>query len=241
MISSIAFVTATSCNRKGAKAAALRSSHRNIDVALGPWTCPNSTELSMSFLNAPRCVGSAYEIFERSFGPNVYGYNNTFMSAIDALNFGSLNCEEGCDDALKYGTLKIIKDRGQLNCGVYIPPHLTSRSMQTEISTKYCFLVAAAIFQGNPLAANVTYLGSEDFSVDFLPDFPAGFDIVAGVNWEDYVPLDSEISKEGLGKAMATSIYYWQDKFEYNGTLYDGVGKGLSLFTKVADSIFSVR
>ena len=152
----------------------------------------------MSFLNAPRCVGSAYEIFERSFGPNVYGYNNTFMSAIDALNFGSLNCEEGCDDALKYGTLKIIKDRGQLNCGVYIPPHLTSRSMQTEISTKYCFLVAAAIFQGNPLAANVTYLGSEDFSVDFLPDFPAGFDIVAGVNWEDYVPLDSEISKEGL-------------------------------------------
>ena len=195
----------------------------------------------MSFLNAPRCVGSAYEIFERSFGPNVYGYNNTFMSAIDALNFGSLNCEEGCDDALKYGTLKIIKDRGQLNCGVYIPPHLTSRSMQTEISTKYCFLVAAAIFQGNPLAANVTYLGSEDFSVDFLPDFPAGFDIVAGVNWEDYVPLDSEISKEGLqGHGNFYLLLAGQVRVQRN-TLRWRVGKGLSLFTKVADSIFSVR
>jgi len=224
---------------EGAKAAALRSSHRNIEVAIGPWTCPNSTELPMSFLNAPRCVGSTYEVFERSLGPNAYGYNNSFMPTIDAYNFGSLDCEGECDDALKYGTLKRIKERGQLNCGVYIPPHLTSKSLQTVISTKYCFLVAVAIFQGDPSAANVTYLGSEDFSVDFLPDFPADFDVVAGVNWEDYVSLDSEISEERLGKATATSFYYWQDKFEYNGTLYDGVGKGPSLFTHVADSTFS--
>ena len=229
-----------SCTNQGAKAAALRSSHRNIDAALGPWTCPNSTELPMSFLNAPRCVGSSYEVFERSLGPNAYGYNNSFMPTIDAFNFGSLECEGECDEALDYGTLKRIKERGQLNCGVYIPPNLTPESLQTVISTKYCFLVAVAIFQGDPLAANVTYLGSEDFSADFLPDFPADFDVVAGVNWGDYVSLDSEISADRLGKAVATSIYYWQDKFEYNGTLYDGVGKGPSLFTHVADSTFSM-
>lgn len=111
--------------------------------------CPaDSTngEVELSFFNAPLCVGNALEVFQEHLSQTVLSFNGpngAYIPAIDAPNFGSLNCDD-CEDILKTGRLKIINERGYLNCAVYLDPlhNLTRSSLATLVNVKFCQIMS---------------------------------------------------------------------------------------------------
>jgi len=216
---------------EGSKSAVVRATQ--IGLSQNPSSCSVSTKIydDVSFFNAPSCVGNLAEVQERSFGPDIYGYSNAYTPMIDAPNFGSLKCDEGCENALESGTLKRIKERGQLNCAVFLSsiPNLTTSSLPILISEKYCRAVAVATFQGDATAVNISYIQELDYS-----NLPEDIDVIAGVIWEDVVGWNPK----GAGQILVSLPYWWYEMYSYNGNLYYGVGKGLSLATDGTDWTF---
>ena len=184
--------------------------------------------LEISFYNAPLCLGNSMEAFQAHLGNVVVSLGeDAYLPSIDAPNLGSLECDD-CKDVLKDGRLKVINDRGMLNCAVYLDPvhNLTRSSLATLVNVKFCEMMAVAIFQGQPDAVNITYIDEMDYSA-----FPQEYDIVAGVAWEDRVGFNTSY----LG-IMSTSLpYFTHDKYLYNGTVYDGSGEGLSFALDIED------
>ena len=211
---------------EGSRQAAVRASQIGISKSESQ-SCPmNSTDNEVSFFNAPRCVGNSLEVFSERLSYVVVSFGQDVkLPTIDAPNFGLLECDD-CEDVLQYGRLKQIRDRGVLNCAVYMDPqyNLTMTSLPTLMSVKFCEMMSVAIFQGDPNAVNITYIDNMDKSV-----FPREFDIVAGDNtgeaWD--LSLDSNFSP--------SIPYYYHDKYRYNGTSYDGTGRGLQFYVDKAD------
>ncbi len=108
---------------------------------------------SISFFNGPYCVGNQMEAFQSHLGSialSAYGIGNAYLPSIDAPNFGSLECDDNdCDDILKVGRLRQIKERGSINCAVFLDParNLTMTSLLTLVNVQYCKIMSAAIFQ----------------------------------------------------------------------------------------------
>jgi hypothetical protein len=139
--------------------------------------CPMS-DSNFSFLNAPLCMGNIGELVDKHFSgflqhmdqeslPNVNG-------SVYALSFGSLDCLT-CTDALAKGTLKTIRQRSKLNCGVIDDPKIKGLSLMSEL---YCRAVAVALFQGDASAVNITHFDS--FNDTFKELSEGGLDMVAG-------------------------------------------------------------
>jgi len=187
--------------------------------------CPNSTAGvdELSFYNAPICVGNYYEMFQRSLGEKVVGYG-TYIPIVHTLSFGSLECD-ACSNALEYGALKRIHDRGHLICGVFTgaAPNLTTRSLPVLISKKICEIIAVAVFRGDSGSVNITYVDELDYF-----GFPDEFDVITGGNKEDAINWNPA----NAGKTVLFSRpYYYFDKYVHKGAEYDGLGKSLSPLT----------
>jgi len=203
---------------------ARQSIYRAAQIGLGKdeSTCfSNSTTDEISFYNAPLCVGNNNEAFQAHLGNVVLSFGSeAYLPSIDAPNFGSLACDD-CKDVLKDGRLKVINDRGMLNCAVYLDPihNLTRSSLATLVNVKFCEMMAVAIFQGQPDAVNITYIDEMDYS-----SFPQEYDIVAGAAWEERVGFNTS----NLGERGESFPYFIHDKYLYNGTVYGGTGEGLS-------------
>lgn len=111
--------------------------------------CPVNSiddEVELSFFNAPLCVGNTLEIFQEHLGQTVLSFNGplgAYLSIIDAPNFGSLECDN-CKDILKSGRLRMISERGYLNCAVYMDPlhNLTQSSLATLVNVKFCEIMS---------------------------------------------------------------------------------------------------
>ena len=199
-----------------------QSAHRATQIGLNTdeSKCSvNSTTDEISFYNAPLCVGNSMDAFQSHFSKIGLSLG-PFLSSIDAPNFGSLECDD-CKDVLKGGRLKVINDRGMLNCAVYLDPvhNLTRSSLATLVNVKFCEMMAVAIFQGQPDAVNITFIDEMDYSA-----FPQEYDIVAGAAWEDRVGFNTSY----LGTMSMSLPYFTHDKYSYNGIVYDGVGSSLS-------------
>ena len=182
---------------------------------------PVETLSEISFYNAPRCFGNGMEAYRAHLGNTVISLGpDVYPPSIDAPNLGSLECEN-CEDVLNSGKLKVIKDRGMLNCAVYVDPmyNLTRSSLATLVNVKFCEILSVAIFQGKPDAVNITYIDELDYST-----FPQECDIIAGGSWEERVGFDTT----NLGTMIMSYPYYAHDKYLYNGTMYDGIGRTLS-------------
>jgi len=208
-----------------------QSIYRAAQIGLGKdeSTCfSNSTMEEISFYNGPLCVGNNNEAFQAHLGNVVLSFGSeAYLPSIDAPNFGSLECDD-CKDVLKDGRLKVINDRGMLNCAVYLDPvhNLTRSSLATLVNVKFCEIMAVAIFQGQPDAVNITYIDELDYS-----SFPREYDIVAGAAWEERVGFDTS----NLGERSESFPYFIHDKYLYNGTVYDGTGEGLSFALDIED------
>ena len=174
----------------------------------------------VSFYNATMCVGNAVEVFQRSLGQTVLSYG-TYLPIIDAPNFGSLECNDCANVLESKGGLQEINHRGHLNCAVYLNPvyNLTLSSLATLVNVKFCELLAVAIFQGKADAVNVTYIDEMDYSV-----FPQEFDVVAGAGFESKVGWDVT----NAGSMSFSWPYFVHDKYQYGGSVYDGVGLFIS-------------
>ncbi|KAL7496192.1 hypothetical protein ACHAWT_009945 [Skeletonema menzelii] len=182
---------------------------------------PLETISDISFHNAPYCLGNGMEAFRAHLGNTVVSLGpDAYLPSIDAPNFGSLECDN-CEDVLRYGKLKVIKERGMLNCAVYVDPmyNLTRTSLATLVNVKFCEILSVAIFQGKPDAVNITYIDELDYS-----SFPQEYDIIAGGSWEARVGFDTT----NLGTMSMSYPYYTHDKYFYIGTMYSGVGRTLS-------------
>ena len=210
---------------------ARQSIYRAAQIGLGKdeSTCfSNSTTDEISFYNAPLCVGNNNEAFQAHLGNVVLSFGSeAYLPSIDAPNFGSLACDD-CKDVLKDGRLKVINDRGMLNCAVYLDPvhNLTRSSLATLVNVKFCEIMAVVIFQGQPDAVNITYIDEMDYS-----SFPQEYDIVAGAAWEERVGFDTS----NLGTMSMSLPYFTHDKYLYNGTVYDGVGTSISFAVNNSD------
>jgi len=195
-----------------------------IGISRDESRCPmnsKSTENEVSFFNAPYCLGTSMEAFQNHLGSMVLSWGNTtFFPSIDAPNFGSLECDD-CDDVLKDGRLKQIRERGFIKCAVYLDParNLTMTSLPTLVSAQFCKIMGVVIFQGKSDATNITYIDEMDYSA-----FPKEYDIVAGASWEARVGFNTD----NLGTMSMSLPYYTHDKHLYNGTTYDGVGESIS-------------
>lgn len=183
---------------------------------------------TVSVYRSPLCVGNNVETFQRSLGPVVIGFG-THIASIDAPTLGSLECSD-CEDALKTGKLKVIRERGQLNCAVYLDPlhNLTRSSLATLVNEKFCNLMGVAIFHGDPGATNITYIESMDYS-----DFPSEFDVVAGASWEGKTGNGWDMSN--AGSVVMSFPYFIHDKYRHDGKIYGGVGSYLSLAIDIND------
>jgi len=136
-------------------------------------------EDDISFFNVPYCVGNQMESFQSHLGSialSTYGFGNAYLPTIDAPNFGSLECDD-CKDVLKDGRLRQIKERGSINCAVFLDRarNLTMTSLLTLVNVQYCKIISVAIFQGKSNAVNITYIDEMDYST-----FPQEYDIIAG-------------------------------------------------------------
>ena len=208
---------------EGTRMTSIRSGQMGIyqDISkcpanLSPADIPGDN--GVSFYNATMCVGNSMETFQRSLGELVLSFGS-FLPAMDAPNFGSLECDD-CANVLESGRLRTISDRGYLNCAVYLDPvyNLTRLSLGTLMNVKFCTLLAVAIFQGNPDAVNITYIDEMDYST-----FPREYDVVAGASSESKVGWD--VTNAG---SMALGMHYFaHDKYRHDGAVYDGVGIGL--------------
>ena len=212
---------------EGSRAAAARASQVGISKSDSELCPTNSTDNEISFDNAPRCVGNTLEIFSERLSYVVISFGQDVkLPSIDAPNFGLLECDD-CEDVLKYGRLKQIRERGVLNCAVYVNPqyNLTMTSLPTLVNVKFCEMMSVAIFQGDPNAANITYIDNMDKSV-----FPREFDVVAGDSageaWD--LRLDSNL--------IPSLPYYFHDQYRYNGISYEGVGSSLQYYVDNADT-----
>ena len=207
---------------EGTRMTSIRSSQMGIyqDVAKCPAKSSSADipgHSDVSFYNATMCVGNSIETFQRSLGDTVLSWGS-YLPAIDAPNFGSLECDD-CANVLEWGKLRTISDRGHLNCAVYLDPayNLTHTSLATLVNVKFCELLAVAIFQGNAEAINITYISEMDYSA-----FPREFDVVAGAAFESKVGWD--VTNAG---SMAFGMpYFVHDKYRHDGTVYDGIGLG---------------
>jgi hypothetical protein len=186
---------------------------------------------SVSIYSSPICVGNSVETFQRSLGETVISFG-TFISAIDAPGLGSLECSD-CVDVLNSGKLKAIRERGQLNCAVYLDPvhNLTRSSLATLVNEKFCQLLGVAIFQGDPDVTNITYIDNLDYAV-----FPREYDVVAGAGWEGKIVKSWDPTNAG---SMSIGFpYFIHDKYRNNGKIYDGVGFHLSYAIDTEDHSF---
>ncbi len=176
---------------------------------------------SLSFYNSPICVGNSVQVFQRSLGETVISFG-TYLSAIDAPTLGSFECSD-CEDVLDSGKLKAIRDRGQLNCAVYLDPahNLTRSSLATLVNEKFCQLLGVVIFQGDHNATNITYIDQLDYT-----DFPSEFDVVAGAGWEG--KTSNSWDPTNVGSMGLTYPYFIHDKYRHDGKIYDGLGFHLS-------------
>mmetsp|Transcript_33585 Transcript_33585/g.81202 ORF Transcript_33585/g.81202 Transcript_33585/m.81202 type:complete len:838 (+) Transcript_33585:85-2598(+) len=221
---------------EASRMAAIRATQ--LGIRRNELQCPvNSTddEIELSFVNAPLCVGNALEVFQEHLGQTVLSFNGplgAYLSVIDAPNFGSLECEN-CEDVLNSGRLRTISERGYLNCAVYLDPlhNLTRSSLATLVNVKYCEIMAVAIFQGNADAVNITYIDEIDVSAAF----PREFDYIAGASWEERVGFDTS----NLGTMSSNLPYFFHDKLQYNGKVYDGLGLAISYTHDDADHSLS--
>ena len=184
-----------------------------------------------SLSSSPICVGNSVQTFQRSIGQTVIGFKPfmPYLSAIDAPTLGNLECDD-CEDVLNDGKLKEIKERGHLNCAVYLDPahNLTRSSLATVVNDKFCKLLGVAIFQGDPDATNITYIDSMDYT-----EFPSEFDVVAGAGWEGKIVDSWDLTN--AGSMSLTYPYFVHDKYRYNGEEYDGLGFHLSFATDNED------
>merc|ERR1712238_213050 len=200
--------------------------HQNISACNENAKQPSSIETieaknSVSIYKSSICVGNSVEIFQRSLGETVISFD-TFLSAIDAPTFGSLECSD-CADVLNSGKLKTIRERGHLNCAVYLDPvhNLTRSSLATLMNDKFCQLLGVVIFQGDPDATNTTYIDNLDYRV-----FPREYDVVAGAGWEG--KMGNTWDPTNAGSMSFSSPYFIHDKYRYNGKIYDGLGLHMS-------------
>lgn len=97
--------------------------------------------------------------------------------------------------------------------------NLTLSSLATLVNVKFCELLAVAIFQGKADAVNVTYIDEMHYSV-----FPQEFDVVAGAGFESKVGWDVK----NAGSMSFSWPYFVHDKYQYGGSVYDGVGLFIS-------------
>ena len=212
---------------EGMRVTAFRASQIGLYQDLG--RCPANATTSgtdaagvagVSFYNATFCVGNAVEVFQRSLGQTVLSYG-TYLPIIDAPNFGSLECDDCANVLESKGGLQEISDRGHLNCAVYLNPmyNLTLSSLATLVNVKFCELMAVAIFQGKADAVNITYIDEMDYSA-----FPQEFDVVAGAGFESKVGWDVT----NAGSMSFGWPYFVHDKYQYGGSVYDGVGLFIS-------------
>ncbi|KAL9186171.1 hypothetical protein ACHAXT_005409 [Thalassiosira profunda] len=211
---------------EGARTGAFRAHQLGIgkDESQCPVTANNNSASArddVSFYNAATCVGNHVQVFQRHLGETVLSYS-TYLSAIDAPNWGNLECD-ACEIMDRDGRLEEIRDRGQLNCAVYLNPeyNLTRSSLATLVNVKYCEILAVAILQGKPDAVNITYIDDMDYSV-----YPREFDAVAGAAWESRVGFNTN----NLGTMSQNLPYFVHDKRKApeNGVVYDGVGLYIS-------------
>lgn len=137
------------------------------------------------------------------------------------MKWNSLQWNNNCKDVLKDGRLKQIRERGFINCAVYLDQarNLTMTSLLTLVNVQFCNIMGVAIFQGKSDAVNITYIDEMDYSA-----FPQEYDIVAGASWEARVGFNTD----NLGTMSMSLPYYTHDKHVYNGTTYDGVGESIS-------------
>ena len=185
---------------------------------------PEEPSLDVSFYKAPICVGNSVQTFQRSLGSVVISFG-TKIPAIDGPTLGSLECSD-CEDVLQQGKLREIRERGQLNCAVYLDPahNLTRSSLATLVNDKFCEMMGVAIFHGDPGATNITYIDSFDYSY-----FPSEFDIVAGVGWEG--KTGNSWDDTNAGSMSMSYPYFVHDKYRHLGKVYDGIGFHLSFAT----------
>eukprot|EP00579_Thalassiosira_antarctica_P001572 CAMPEP_0201869988 /NCGR_PEP_ID=MMETSP0902-20130614/3284_1 /ASSEMBLY_ACC=CAM_ASM_000551 /TAXON_ID=420261 /ORGANISM="Thalassiosira antarctica, Strain CCMP982" /LENGTH=799 /DNA_ID=CAMNT_0048395557 /DNA_START=157 /DNA_END=2553 /DNA_ORIENTATION=- len=197
------------------------------DLSLCPLSSSNN---QLSFMNAPICVGNYAEIHGR-YLPTAFlpgRSNNTIHGsegAIHSPRFGDLNCPS-CNDALKSGTLEEIYQRKKLNCGVVDDSENPNLVLMSEI---YCHAIAAAIFQGDVSAANITHLGPS-FNESLLPFTEGAFDVIAG-GWPDRSDWSLDLSS---GKIVFSLPYYYTNWENRNNTR-----KEISLVTREGDVLFS--
>ena len=213
---------------EGSKMAPIRAAQVGLSKGNGEHCPMNSTNNNeISFYNVPRCVGNTREMFEASltqlsvsFGPNM----NIKLPSLQGPNFASLECDD-CKDAFEHNRLKQIKERGMFNCAVVMDPryNITTTSLPTLVSTKFCEMMSVAIFQGDLDATNITYIDGIDMSV-----FPREFDAVAGLVYEDRFFSETDFNIDNMGKMIPSVPYYYLDGYWYEGTLYNGSGPGLN-------------
>mmetsp|Transcript_29328 Transcript_29328/g.61828 ORF Transcript_29328/g.61828 Transcript_29328/m.61828 type:complete len:804 (+) Transcript_29328:229-2640(+) len=193
------------------------------DTSLCPVRASNS--LNISFMNAPICVGNYGDIVNKYFDGEV-----NKVGLISAPAFGNLECSM-CNNAnaLKQGTLEMIVSRKKLNCGVVAQYLNAENNMSSEYSEGlsrmneiFCHAVAAAIFQDDESAVNISYLGAFNNSL-FLADT---YDVIAG-GWRNLSDWSPELSD------MVFSIPY------YYAGMGDGDDRIISFATQKGDPLFS--
>ena len=195
-----------------------------IGISKDDSSCPakNGDEFdgSINFFNGVYCVGNHAEIFQRSLGSHVIGLPTIPM--IDAVKFGDLSCDD-CENILITDSyLREIVDAGKLKCGIYLDPllNITTTSVSTLIAEQFCRAIAVVIFQGKPNAAEITHLEEMDFS-----EFPEEFDIMLGMSWANAMSNDEGDFLPRTDEWMPNIAYFFHDKYMYNGTQFNGLGK----------------
>ena len=202
-------------------------------------SCPakNGDEFdgSINFFNGVHCVGNLGEIFQRSLGSHVIGVPTIPM--IDVVKLGDLNCND-CENILTTDSyLRQIVDAGKLKCGIYLDPllNITTTSVSTLIAEQFCRAIAVVIFQGKPNAAEITHLEEIDFS-----EFPEEFDIILGTSWREVTSNDEGYLLPRADEWAPNVAYFFHDKFIFNGTKFNGVGKADIFMTSAKRSSKSI-
>lgn len=138
----------------------------------------------LDFLNAVYCVGNYGEIFdgdENNRGPNQINDGTTGM--LYTIPFGQLERAMDREVSLDGTVLHGIRNDGTLNCGVIIPGEQVREADGvniTDMNTRYCHTVAAALFNGNFASANLVEFSENDDDAPFLALSNGTIDVLAG-------------------------------------------------------------
>ena len=161
-----------------------------------------------NFLNAVFCVGNYGELFDKHYkDPNARSEMNEInkgTAMLYAIPFGDIQYQysdfgkQAPDAGTIFGN---IKDSGVLKCGV-----IDSESTNlTRMSVDYCYMLAAAVFDGDFKSANIVHFTESD-SRPFQALGNGTIDVIAGGR------VDLALGRENypsLGKLIFSTPYFY--------------------------------